>query len=268
MKTNYTIFNIFCIILSIIFVFGSFFVISHDNRTVVQNNIQVDIPIFTWKDFQEDVIEEVEDEKIEEAVLSVEMPVRGGSVVVGEINLAVPFTSQAPQGDWSQPWQDACEEAALLMFDAYYKEYGISPVFARDEIQKMVDWEEIYTWKGSISLEKVIELGEAFSMYSLEQIQIQENPTIKQIKKSIAAGHPVYAVANGKTLDNPNFTNGGPVYHALIIRGYNEQGFYTNDPGTRNGENFFYTYENLMDSIHDWNGGDVEHGSKVVFYRK
>src|SRR3989338_9267279 len=35
------------------------------------------------------------------------------------VNLAVPFTSQAPEKDWSQPWQAACGEAAGLMLDAY-----------------------------------------------------------------------------------------------------------------------------------------------------
>jgi len=179
------------------------------------------------------------------------------------INLSVPFTSQAPEANWDQPWQDACEEAAILMLDAYYKGYTLSPLFAKDELLKMVAWEEQKSWGYSIPLvdvQKVSEwyMGNSFSFH------IQKEPSIEGIKQTLAAGNPVLVVAYGKLLENPNFREGGPEYHALIIRGYNQDGFITNDPGTRNGKEFFYTYDNLMSSIHDWNGGDVEHGDAVV----
>jgi len=180
-----------------------------------------------------------------------------------EMNLAVPFTSQAPEGNWEQPWQDACEEAAMLMLDAYYKKYSLSPLFAKDELQKMVDWESAKSWGYSIPMAEVKETLDWYMGRSFTS-RIIENPSIDDIKKSVAHGNPVLVVAYGKSLDNPNFRNGGPEYHALIIRGYTEEGFITNDPGTRNGKEFFYTYENLMNSIHDWNGGDVEHGDAVV----
>ena len=32
-----------------------------------------------------------------------------------EINLPVPFTPQAPHANWELPYQEACEEAAVLM---------------------------------------------------------------------------------------------------------------------------------------------------------
>ncbi len=178
-----------------------------------------------------------------------------------EINLDVPFTSQAPEKNWDQPWQDACEEAAILMLDAYYKDYNLSPLFARDEILKMVKWEEEKNWGGSIEIEKVEELVN--SIFNL-QSSIIIDPTIKQIKQSIANGNPVLAVADGKVLPNKHFQNDGPIYHALIIKGYTEDSFITNDPGTQFGENYTYTYEELMNSIRDWNGGNVKEGRKVV----
>src|SRR5690554_5866511 len=39
--------------------------------------------------------------------------------VPAEINLAVPFTSQAPTANWDMPFQEACEEAAALMVHYY-----------------------------------------------------------------------------------------------------------------------------------------------------
>ena len=38
-----------------------------------------------------------------------------------EINIAVPFTSQAPYAIWDPLHDDACEEASLIMLDAFYK---------------------------------------------------------------------------------------------------------------------------------------------------
>ena len=52
----------------------------------------------------------------------------------------------------------------------------------------------------------------------------------------------------------------------LVIRGYTAKGFITNDPGTRNGEEYFYTEEVLFNAIHDWNGSPdtIEAGRKVA----
>jgi len=91
-------------------------------------------------------------------------------------------------------------------------------------------------------------------------LQIVQNPSVEDIKQFIAAGHPVFAVADGKALENPHFTNGGPVYHTFIIKGYTEDDFITNDPGTRNGEDFLYEQNHLLTTLHDWNGGDVPNG--------
>ncbi len=179
----------------------------------------------------------------------------------GRINLNVPFTSQAPEKDWGQPWQDACEEAALLMLDAYYKKYNLSPLFAKDEIIKMVEWEQTRNLGKSIEIK---EIKEIFSDYFNFKSEIIENPTVEQIKRFIANGNPVLAVADGKVLPNPHYRNGGPVYHALIIRGYDEDEFITNDPGTQFGRGFKYKYDDLMNAIHEWNGGDVKNGRKVI----
>ena len=182
------------------------------------------------------------------------------------INLPVPFTSQAPEKKWEQPWQDACEEATILMLDAYYKGYGLSPLFAKDELVKMVETEEERGWGLSIELEKIRQLMQEYGSYDSKnwKLRIVEDPTVEDLKRFIANRQPVLVVADGKVLDNPHFRNGGPEYHTLIIRGYTPTHFISNDPGTQFGENFIYTYENLMESIRDWNGGKVKEGRRVV----
>lgn len=179
------------------------------------------------------------------------------------INLDVPFTSQAPEKIWTQPWQDACEEAAVLMIDAYYKDLTLSISYAKEEIIKMVDYEEEKGWGLSIEIEKIQSLFQDY-LKTDRSVKLVENPTIEQIKKYIGRGVPVYVVADGKVLPNPHFQNGGPEYHALVIRGYTETHFITNDPGTQFGENFKYKYQDLMDSLRDWNGGEVKTGRRVV----
>jgi len=34
------------------------------------------------------------------------------------------------------------------------------------------------------------------------------------------------------------------------------------------GEDFEYSYENLLESVHDWNGGNVNSGRKVMLIVK
>ncbi len=178
--------------------------------------------------------------------------------------LAVPFTSQAPEKNWDQPWQDACEEAAILMVDAYYRGYGLTSLFAKDEILKMLAYEEQFGWGGSIEIEKIQQTADAWMREAGIRSRIIENPTIEELKEYIAKGNPVLAVADGKILPNPHFQNGGPEYHALVILGYTETHFITNDPGTQFGENFIYAYDDLMNALRDWNGGDVPSGRQVV----
>ena len=87
---------------------------------------------------------------------------------------------------------------------------------------------------------------------------------MEQIKKEIASGRPVIVPAAGRILPNPNFTPPGPKYHMLVIKGYNSTQFITNDQGTRKGDGFVYTYNSLLNALHDWDPGDILNGRKAV----
>ena len=89
--------------------------------------------------------------------------------------------------------------------------------------------------------------------------------TIDRIKREVADGYPVIVLAAGRQLGNPNFRSPGPIYHALVVKGYTKKGqIITNDPGTRNGADYLYEPSVLLNAIHDWNDGDVDHGKKVM----
>lgn len=181
-----------------------------------------------------------------------------------EVNLAVPFISQAPKGNWDMPYQEACEEASLLMVDAFLRGQATDP--SPDEADRLIlDLVAYQTAAGDgpdITLQRVADI--ARDRYGFRPV-IQTITTPEPIRNAIANGYPVILPASGKELRNPNFRNGGPVYHMLVAKGYVKNGgIITNDPGTRHGKNYVYDADTLFDAIHDLNGRDVTRGEKVV----
>jgi len=183
-----------------------------------------------------------------------------------EINLAVPFTSQAPKQVWDMPYQEACEEAAMLMVDSYYR--GRTAKFTPDEgdaaILKLIAYENIhYEGKADMTAAEVATFVKEY--YGYKQVIVRELTTLDQVKAALALGYPVMTPAYGKALGNPNFRNGGPPYHMLVIKGYLKDGrIITNDSGTRKGADYVYDPQVLFNALHDWNGGDVPHGKKMM----
>lgn len=184
-----------------------------------------------------------------------------------QFNLAIPFTSQAPHADWSLPYQEACEEASAYMVAGYYSGMPsgqIDASVADAEILEIVQFEKDFLgfYLDTTALETV-NFIDAFYQYGA---QVVVDPTVEQIKAEIAAGRPVILPAAGKLLGNPFFSGDGPLYHMVVIKGYTENAFIVNDPGTYRGENFVYDIDVLMNAIGDWNNGDPANGAKTVIF--
>lgn len=180
------------------------------------------------------------------------------------LNLAVPFTSQAPFGKWDVVHEDTCEEAALYMALQYYAGVTadvLDPAAADKELLAMVAAEEKIGLTPSIT---VAEFKDFAASYSKVNVRVIENPTIDDIKKEINLGNPVLVPAAGRELKNPFFSGAGPQYHMFVIRGYTEKDFITNEPGTRQGKNYSYSYATVMEAIGDWAGHAPEIGPKRV----
>jgi len=162
------------------------------------------------------------------------------------------FIEQAPEKDWSLPWQDACEEAALLTVKYYYDNKEPDSVEQKNAILSMIDFENTYQYPIDVNLDQMALIASEY--LNLTPIII-DNPTIDQIIKYISQDIPVIIPANGKTLyqENRNFKNGGPWYHNLTILGYDSSKlqFIVHDVGTRHGAYFRYSYSLLMKAIHD-----------------
>ena len=179
------------------------------------------------------------------------------------------FVPQAPEKNWDQPWQDACEEASLLTVDFYYKNKSTTPQFTKENILNMISFEETRNYTHDMNISQMAIVGEEYLGY---KSQIIDNPTIDQIKKYISQNIPVIITANGKTLyqENKYFNSGGPYYHSAVILGYDDdkKQFTVHDVGTQFGAYFHYSYSLLMESIHDFplsgQKEDINSGEKRV----
>ena len=180
-----------------------------------------------------------------------------------EINLKVPFTPQAPHANWELPYGEACEEASVLMVHYYFEKKTFTKESADKEIKKLVDFQNK---KYGFYKDSTADETARFIKDYLKYKKVRVLPaSIDAIKQELAAGRPVIIPVAGRLLGNPNFRRPGPLYHMLVVKGYTKDGkFITNDPGTRNGANYVYDQKVLMNAIHDWNGGDVNNGKKLI----
>lgn len=215
------------------------------------------VPTVLAEDIRSTTISNPEEESVEE----VEEPT---ATETPQINLAIPFMVQAPHANWDDLHNEACEEASAIMLKAYYDgESEITTEEAEERILALADWEEeTFGYHLDTTTEEVARvLREHFGLPRAQAVTIT---SIDDIKASIAAGHPVIVPAYGRALGNPNFRGEGPLYHMLVIKGYTAGKFITNDPGTKRGADFVYDFDTIWNALHDWNGGDVENGAKMV----
>ena len=183
--------------------------------------------------------------------------------------IKIAFIPQAPFKDWSDPWQDACEEAALLTVDYYYKNQTPTPQDIKTTVLSMIDFEQKQGWSHDVNVSQMATIA---AKYLNLTPKIINDPSLKDIKTFIASNTPVIVPASGKTLykENKNFRSGGPYYHNLVILGYNDQKqqFTVHDVGTQYGAYFHYSYSLLMSAIHDFPASnlkeDIDSGSKTV----
>jgi hypothetical protein len=182
-----------------------------------------------------------------------------------EINLAVPFLSQAPKMDWSYPYQEACEEASAIMVDAFYRgQKSFTPDAGDQAILSLVAYEKnLFGYYEDTTAEETAKLIREYFGY--KNVLVEKLESMDEVKEMVAKGRPVILPASGKDLQNPNFRNGGPPYHMLVVKGYTADGSWiTNDPGTRRGADYLYANDVLWNAIHDWNGGNVRQGAKYM----
>lgn len=167
-----------------------------------------------------------------------------------ELKLAVPFTSQAPTANWDELHNEACEEASIIMANAYYNDVTSLPAATVEkEIAKMTEYQQKeFGYNLSINTSEAAQMARDVYGLKTEIVPFSE----QTIKQALANDKLVIYPAMGQMLGNPNFTGEGPIYHMLVIKGYDDSNYITNDPGTRKGLDYKYSFSTLKNASGNW----------------
>jgi len=191
----------------------------------------------------------------------------GASAKAETLNLPVPFTPQAPTGNWDQLHNEACEEATALMANAYYsgvKDVNLSPTYAEGQISKLVAWEDANLGYDldTTSAETAQMITQVYGL----QTKLQNDFTADDIKKELSQNHLLIISEYGRALGNPNYKQPGPIHHMLLIKGYDGNNLITNDSGTKHGLNYIYSFDTIYSAAGDWSHvtNNVDQSKKIM----
>lgn len=175
--------------------------------------------------------------------------------------LDVPFTPQAPFGNWADLRQeDGCEEASALMAVRWARWELLTPEEAEREIIKISDY-ELATY-GNFKETSIRDTAERIlrGYFQYENFEVRHNIGTEDIKAEINRGNAVIIAVDGQKLANPFYTPPGPRDHMVVVRGYDPatKEFIVNDPGTKRGEKFRYSESVLQNALQDYPTGEHE----------
>jgi len=189
------------------------------------------------------------------------------------VDLKVPFAPQAPYAVWDDLHNEACEEASMIMADAYFKGRPLNAHLMEQGILSLVRWQLQQGYTVDVTAAETVKI---LQDYFQLPTRLVSNPTTAGIRAELDAGRLVIVPAVGRRLGNPYYRRPGPLYHMLVIRGYDPatREFITNDPGTKRGEGYRYREQVLLAANHDWpkpgktkddvTDAEMEAGAKVV----
>jgi peptidase C39-like protein len=171
------------------------------------------------------------------------------------VSLPVPFTPQAPLGDWATH-QHTCEEASLTMVDRYlhgdHSGSLIDPQTANAEINQITQWKPAQ----DLTAQQVGEVAQRYMGWAYKVMPAER----LNMKDQLALGRPLIVGVRTHGLGNPNYPGyrthfeqpGWSVSHYLVVTGYDQSDTYIlNDPGLTRGHGYHITYDQLMHAIDD-----------------
>ncbi len=132
--------------------------------------------------------------------------------------LNVPYASQAPLGEWSDPRQrDGCEEASIKMAMLWVWGQNAPADEIRRDIINMSEYEKVmYGAFEDTSAGDTANLMQTF--YRYPKVFVTYNISLLDVKIQIAAGNLVLLPVNASKL----YYN-GPVRHTLVVTGFDDQ---------------------------------------------
>lgn len=180
-------------------------------------------------------------------------PVASPKPLPSHILLQVPFTTQAPLGNWAQH-QESCEAANLTML-VYYWKHDRSVVIDPKAADGLIH--QIDGWKTQLDLTNTL-LGKlAHDHFGYGYRLVKNDPQV--IREQLAAGRPLLAEVRTHGLGNSNYPgytthyeqDGWSVPHFVVIIGYDAKGVFLNDPGISKGRGYHISFAQLTHAIAD-----------------
>lgn len=174
-----------------------------------------------------------------------------------KVDLPVPHIWEIPDGVWVKPWNNACEEAAIVNVEEFYLNRGEVKLPAKEIKTKLLP---LFAWEdktfGSNADTDSKRTNRIINEYSSFEGTIKENPTLEEMKAELAAGHPIISFHYGYDMKNPHhrFRRGGSSYHVVTITGYDDTTgeFMVNDSELKDALDYRYPYAIIMGSLHDF----------------
>ena len=102
------------------------------------------------------------------------------------VDYEVPFTSQAPYGDWDELHQEACEEASMIMVNSFFNDEILSPHTADQQIMSLDKWEKNNGYSVDLSAE---ETSAILENYFQLKVTLITDFSVERIKKELIAGN-------------------------------------------------------------------------------
>jgi len=238
--------------------------IQKHNNTIINNNIE-ELKVSEIEDTPYNVLNTdiKENEKLEEnnkiQYTETKNTIIEEKTVVTPIEYDIQniaFFSQAPLWIRDQPYQDACEEASLLIWQYYLKDKTKTKKEYNKDLLVMVELE--MQLLGYFKSTTIMETKQVINKRDPTiNARIIENPSINDLEKEISQNHIIIAPLYGKWLWNPHYALWWPDYHFLVIKWYTRDQFITHDVWTLKWENRYYDKSLIMNNIHDRNRTDV-----------
>lgn len=200
-------------------------------------------------------------------LVGISIMVSGCGKLPPEKIIDVPFTSQAPTGDWSEPWQNACEETAIYMVSSFYADDEIKQEEAVKRIREIfVAKAEEFRVSADESLQTIADLIDTLDLPL--KTRIVYDPTVDNLKTELTLENPIIVPVYAPALSSIYSAAEGADYHVVVLIGYDDADgvFIINDPGTSDGEGMRIPYDTFMNAIHDLNETDYLAGKKAVLF--
>lgn len=176
--------------------------------------------------------------------------------------LDVPFSTQAPMGEWKDPRQlDGCEEASLVMALMWAQNTKFSPEQIRGYITNMSDYEQyFYGYYKDSSADDTAKL--MVNYFGYPNIDVRHNISVADIKAALNANQLVITPINPRIISTTLY-NKYTINHTVVVVGYDEANIIIHDPLHDWGSNIRVPQATFEKSLADYHSGQNHVATKL-----